>query len=137
MGQQANTQDSRAMGREQLESTLWGGLGAIIAFHVMSIWSSLLLFCLLIGLACLVYGRRIFQGPGLHPRAGMWSYALLTMIIVLTPAVTNMQGAGDAAAAFYTRLILFVVIAIYGTISVAVFDAFWPGIKEGSTQLEE
>jgi len=50
MGQQANSQVSRAMGREQLESTLWGGLGAIIAFQVMSIWSSLLLFCLLIGL---------------------------------------------------------------------------------------
>ena len=29
-------------------------------------------------------------------------------------------------AAFYTRLMLFVIIAIYGSISVAVFDAFWP-----------
>jgi len=130
MGQQANSQVSRTMGREQLESTLWGGLGAIIAFQVMSIWSSLLLFCLLIGLACLMYGKRIFQGPGMHPRAGMWSYALLTMIIVLTPAVINTQGAGDASAAFYTRLMLFVVIAIYGTISVAVFDTFRPGKSE-------
>jgi len=45
------------------------------------------------------------------------------MIIILTPAVT---GSGDAAGAFYTRLMLFIVIAFYGTISVAVFDAFWP-----------
>lgn len=127
MGQQANSQASRAMGRDQLESTLWGGLGAVIAFQLMSIWSSLLMFCLLIGLACLVYGKRIFQGPGMHPRAGMWSYALLTMIIVLAPAVINTQGTGDAGAAFYTRLMLFVVIAIYGTVAVAVFDAFWPG----------
>ncbi len=130
MGQQASAQVSRSMGKEQLESTLWGGLGAIIAFHIMSIWSSLLIFCLLIGLAGLVYGRRIFQGPGMHPKGGMWSYAYLTMIIVLTPAVTNTQETGDAAAAFYTRLMLFVVIAIYGTISVAVFDTFWPGKKE-------
>ena len=137
MGQQANSQVSRTMGREQLESTLWGGLGAIIAFQVMSIWSSLLLFCLLIGLACLMYGRRIFRGPGMHPRGGMWSYALLTMIVVLTPAVTDMQGTGDAAAAFYTRLGLFVVIAFYGTISVAVFDTFWPGNIEESTPLDE
>ena len=125
MGQQANAQASRAMGRQQLESTIWGGIGAVIAFQVMSIWSSLLLFCLLIGLACLVYGRGIFQGPGMHPKGGMWSYALLTMIIVLTPAVLDAQGSGDASAAFYTRLMLFVVIAIYGTLSVAVFDAFW------------
>jgi hypothetical protein len=126
MGQQANAETSRAMGRVQLESTIWGGIGAIIAFQIMSIWSSLLIFCLLIGLACLIYGRRIFQGPGMHPKGGMWSYALLTMIIVLTPAVIYTQGTGDAGAAFYTRLMLFVVIAIYGTISVAIFDSFWP-----------
>jgi len=130
MGQQATSQISRAMGREQLESTLWGGLGAIIAFHIMSIWSSLLLFCLLIGLAGLLYGPRIFQDAGMHPKSGMWSYAFLTMIIVLTPAVINAHESGDAGAAFYTRLMLFVVIAIYGTVSVAVFDAFWPGKKE-------
>jgi hypothetical protein len=127
MGQQASAQVTRAMGREQLESTLWGGLGAIIAFHVMSIWSSLLMFCLIIALACLVYGKRIFQGAGMNPKGSMWSYALLTMIIVLTPAVTSTDG--DAAAAFYTRLFLFVIIAFYGTISVAVFDTFWPDKK--------
>jgi len=126
MGQQATAQDSRAMGRGQLESTFWGGLGAILAFHIMSIWSSLLIFCLLIGLAGLLYGSRIFKGGGMHPKGGIWSYAYLTMIIVLTPAVTNVQESGDAAAAFYTRLGLFVIIALYGTISVAVFDAFWP-----------
>jgi large-conductance mechanosensitive channel len=133
MGQQANTQVTRAMGRQQLESTLWGGVGAIIGFHLMSIWSSLLLFCLIIGLASLLYGRRIFQGAGMHPKGGMWSYALLTMIIVLTPAVISAPGDGNAAAAFYTRLLLFVVIAIYGTVSVAVFDAFWPAKRKTVT----
>jgi len=137
MGQQANAQVTRSMGREQIESTLWGGVGAIIAFQLMSIWSSLVLFCLLIGLACLVYGKRIFQGPGMHPRAGMWSYALLTMIIVLTPAVINTQGTGDAGAAFYTRLMLFIVIAFYGTLSVVVFDTFWPGKKDKLAPLDE
>lgn len=134
MGQQANAQASRAMGRQQLESTIWGGIGAVIAFQVMSIWSSLLLFCMLIGLACLIYGRGIFQGPGMHPKGSMWSYALLTMIIVLTPAVLDAQGSGDASAAFYTRLMLFVVIAIYGTVSVAVFDAFWRDRKRDITK---
>ncbi|MCF6225052.1 MAG: DUF2955 domain-containing protein [Xanthomonadales bacterium] len=123
MGQQANAQVSRSMGREQLESTFWGGLGAIIAYQIIIIWPVLPMFCLLIAIACLFYGSRIFQGVGMHPRAAMWSYALLTMIIILTPAVT---GSGDAAGAFYTRLMLFIIIAIYGTISVAVFDAFWP-----------
>lgn len=126
MGQQANSEVSRSMGREQIDSTIWGGLGAIIAWYIMSIWSSLLMFCLLIGLAGLLYGSRIFKGSGMYPRAGMWSYAFLTMMIVITPAVTDSQGTGNAEADFYTRLFLFVVIAVYGTISVTVFDAFWP-----------
>ncbi|MBT8069499.1 MAG: DUF2955 domain-containing protein [Gammaproteobacteria bacterium] len=126
MGQQASSEASRSMGMEQIESTLWGGLGAIVAWQVMSIWPSLLLFILLIGLACLLYGKRIFWEVGMHPKAGMWSYALLTMIILITPAVMDSQGGSNAAMAFYTRLLLFVVIAIYGTVSVAVFDTFWP-----------
>jgi len=124
MGQQANSQASRSMGREQIESTLWGGIGAIIAFQIMSIWSSLLIFCLLIGLAGLIYGKRIFKGAGMHPKAGMWSYALLTMIIVITPAVTSTDS--SAATEFYTRLGLFISIAIYGTVAVMIFDTFWP-----------
>lgn len=132
MGQQANAETSRAMGKEQLESTLWGGLGALIGFQVMSIWPSLLMFCLVIAISCLLYGSRIFQGPGMHPRGGMWSYALLTMIIILTPAMT---GAGDASAAFYSRMGLFIVIALYGTIAVAVFDTFWPDNSKESPDL--
>lgn len=130
MGQQANAEVSRTMGKEQIESTVWGGIGAIITFWVMSAYSSLLLFCLLTGLACLIYGKRIFMGPGMHPRAGMWSYALMTMLILVTPAVTNTQETGDASAAFYSRLVLFIVIAFYGTISVAIFNTFWPQRKQ-------
>ena len=132
MGQQANTAVTRTMGREQMESTLWGGLGALIGFQVMTIWPSLLMLCLLIAIACLIYGSRIFQGPGMHARAGMWSYALLTMIIILTPALTS---SGDASAAFYSRMGLFIVIAIYGTVAVAVFDAFWPEKEKESAAL--
>ena len=127
MGQQATAQVSRKMGLEQIESTILGGIGAVLAFWVMNMYSSLLMFCLLIGLASLFYGRRVFQGPGMHPKGGMWSYALLTMIIIVTPAVTSMNASGDAGADFYTRLFLFIVIAVYGTISVAIFDTFWPG----------
>ena len=132
IGQQANAGASRVMGRTQMQSTLWGGLGAVIGFQVLMIWPSLLMFCLDIAIACLVYGSRIFQGPGMHPKGGMWSYALLTMIIILTPALTS---GGDASAAFYTRMGLFILIAIYGTVAVAVFDAFWTGKKKESARL--
>lgn len=124
MGQQASTDHSRKMGRSLLESTIWGGVGAIVAWYLLSVWPSLIFYTLLIGLAGLLYGRGIFQGPAVHPKFSMWSYAFLTMIVILAPAV--LDSADSAGAAFWSRLTLFMLIAIYGTVAVAVFDAFWP-----------
>ena len=126
MGQQASVDSSREMGRSMLASTLWGGLGAVIAWQALSIWPALLLYTLLIALAGLLFGPRIFQGQGMHPKFSMWSYAYLTMVVVLAPAVLDSQGGSAAGSAFYSRVLLFVVIAVYGSIAIAVFDAFWP-----------
>lgn len=126
MGQQATVDDSRALGRSLLESTLWGGLGAIIGWNLLSIWPSLLLYTLLIALAALVYGRWIFRGPAVHPKFQMASYAFLTMVVILAPAVLDGVGSAGAGAAFWNRMLLFVLIAVYGTLAVRVFDAFWP-----------
>lgn len=124
MGQQANVVDTHGMARSQIESTLWGGLGAIIAWQLLSIWPSLLMYTLLIALAALLYGPRIFEGEAMHPRGAMWSYAFLTMIVLIAPAVSEGQSGGGAGAAFWSRFGLFIVIALYGSIAVAVFDAF-------------
>lgn len=123
MGQQANVQDSRALGRSLLESTLWGGLGAVVIWQVLAVWPSLVFYVLLFAMACLLFGRRIFQGAGMHPKANEFSYALLTMLIILGPAVTT--DSGNAGAAFYTRLGLILLVGVYGTASVAVFDRFF------------
>ena len=126
MGQQATADDSRTLGRSLLESTLWGGVGAIIGWNLLSIWPSLLLYTLLVALAGLIYGRWIFKGPVVHPKFQMASYAFLTMIVILAPAVLDGAGSSGAGAAFWNRLLLFVLIAVYGTLAVRVFDAFWP-----------
>ncbi|MEJ2385298.1 MAG: DUF2955 domain-containing protein [Xanthomonadales bacterium] len=129
MGQQATADHSRAMGRSLLESTFWGGIGAIIAWQVLAIWPSLLMYVLLVGLAALIYGRWIFQGPAVHPNFQMVSFAYLTMLVILGPAVLDGAGSSGAGGAFWTRLGLFVLIAVYGTVSVWVFDSLWPERK--------
>ena len=125
MGQQASTDQSRAMGRSLLESTFWGGLAAVICWQLLAINPSLLLYCLLIALVMLIMGARLFQGAGLHPRGEMWVFALVTMLVVLGPSVQDGQMGRDASDMFYFRLFLFGVIAVYGSIAVALFDAFW------------
>ena len=133
MGQQATADQSQAMGRSLLESTLWGGLGAVIGWNLLSVWPSLLFYTLLITLAALFFGRWIFRGQALHPKAQMGSYAFLTMVVILAPAVLDGAGSSGAGSAFWSRLGLFVLIAVYGTVAVRVFDAFWPGPARDST----
>jgi hypothetical protein len=124
MGQQATVDQSRDMGVSLLWSTIWGGVGAVLGWQLLRIWPSLPIYVLLVALAGLSYGRWIFQGQTMHPKSSMVSYAFLTMLVILGPAVLDL-GTG-AGAAFWTRLLLFAAIAVYGTVAVAVFDAFWP-----------
>lgn len=133
MGQQAELDQSRTVGRSLIASTVIGGIAAIIAWQILRAWPALIVYTLIIAGASLIFGRRIFQGPGMHARASVWSYGFLTMLVVLAPAVMDGPGADGASSAFYTRLGLFLVIAWYGSAAVAVFDAFWP-VRSGQTE---
>ena len=126
MGQQSEVAGSRQMARSLIESTLWGGVGAIVAWQLLSMWPSLLFYTLIIAIAALVFGRRVFNGAGLHADAATWSYAFLTMIVLIAPAVLDGIAGAPAGAAFWSRLFLILVTSVYGSITVAVFDAFWP-----------
>jgi hypothetical protein len=125
MGQQADIDQSQHVARSLLVSTAIGGIAAIIAWQALSIWPSLTMYILLIGLAGLVMGTRIFAGPGMHPAGATWSYGYLTMIIILAPAVLDTQTGAAAGSAFWTRLEMFIWATIYGTGAVFVFDTLW------------
>ena len=96
MGQQASLDHTRQAAKSLLMSTLLGGLAAIIAWQILSIYTSLVLYSLLIVLCGLIFGPRIFKGPGMHPDGATWSYAYLTMIVILAPAVLDGQSGGAA-----------------------------------------
>lgn len=125
MGQEVSRCSTKAAARSLIISTVAGGLAATIAWQFLSIWPSLTMFVLLIALAGLFFGQRIFEGHGLHANAATWSYAFLTMIIVLAPAVLDSAAADAAGARFYDRLFMFGWATLYGVGAVYVFDAFW------------
>jgi hypothetical protein len=126
MGQEAANQKARDAAKSLIMSTLIGGIGAIIAWNVLRIWPSLSLYTLLIGLAGLFFGPRIFAGRGLQPNGPTWSYAFLTMIVVLAPATLDGDFGSSADARFYDRLLMFVWATLYGVVAIYLFEAFWP-----------
>ncbi len=125
MGQQVSGEQSRTMGKTLIDSTIWGGLGAAIAWALLKACPILPLYTLLIALAALVYGKGIFQGRGSHPKATMVQYAFVTMIVVLAPSVGSMASGDSSSDRFWVRLLYFFIIALYGWCAVNVFDAFW------------
>ncbi len=126
MGQQASSDATRVAGRSLIMSTLIGGIGAIIGWQMLRIAPSLPLYVLIIGLAGLIAGPRIFRGPGMHPDGGTWSYAYLTMIVILAPAVMDSIGGDAAGAKFFDRMWMFALTTLYAVVAVYVFDAFRP-----------
>jgi hypothetical protein len=135
MGQQGQAEQSKALGRSLILSTIIGGIAAVLIWEALSIWPSLLVYSLLIGLTCLILGQKIFAGPGMAPNASTWSYGLLTALIIIAPAVLDTAAGGPASAGFYNRLYLLTLAAVYGSVAVAVFDAFWPASEPRTTTL--
>jgi hypothetical protein len=126
MGQQATNEGARLAGRSLIMSTIIGGAGAIIGWNILSVTPTLIIYALLVTLAGLIFGPRIFKGKGMHPEAGTLSYADLTMIVILAPAVMDTAGGSSADAAFWSRLLMFALATLYGVAAVYVVDAFRP-----------
>ena len=133
MGQQVENDKTRAAGKSLLMSTVIGGAGAIIMWQLLSIWPSLILYTLLIALAGLIMGRRVFSGLARHPQAGAWSYAFLTMIVLIAPAVLDGPGGASASVSFYSRLGMMLAATIYSVVAVRIYDAFRP-MKQANKQ---
>ena len=130
MGQEVSQQSTRAAAKSLVFSTLAGGLAAVLAWHVLSVWPSLTLFVLLVALAGLFFGRYIFEGRGPAADAATWTYAFLTMIVVLAPAVLDSSFGSAAGARFYDRLFMFGWATLYAVVAVFVFDALWGRPKD-------
>jgi hypothetical protein len=105
MGQQATNEGARLAGRSLIMSTIIGGFGAIIGWNVLKVVPELSVYAL---------------------DAGTWSYGYLTMIVILAPAVMDASSGSSADAAFWSRLLMFVLATLYGVAAVYVVDAFRP-----------
>jgi hypothetical protein len=127
MGQQATNDGARLAGRSLVMSTIIGGAGAVVGWQILSITPTLTIYTLIIALGGLLMGSRIFQDRAMHPQGATWSYAFLTMIVILAPAVMDSASGGPAGLKFWDRLVMFGGTTLYAVVTVYVFDAFASG----------
>jgi hypothetical protein len=122
LGQQGSITDARHAGRELLGSTLMGGLMAILFWMLLDLWTSLWMFSglmLLFGIVCSSRIYRVHPGRFTPP---FWINALITMLILLGPAVQDSANGKDVYMAFAVRMSLFIGVTLYAWLAVIILD---------------
>jgi hypothetical protein len=122
LSQQAGDIDARSAGSELVGSTLMGALIAAIVWLGLSLHPNLWMLTLWMMVAALWAGSGIFGTRSTSFRPSFWSNALITMLILLGPAIedsANGKGVFQAAA---VRTGLFVAVALYAWGTVWVLE---------------
>jgi len=124
LGQQAGVAGARAAGRELVGSTLMGALMAAVLWAGLSLLPNLWMLVLLIVAAGLWAGARIFRVKATAVASSFWVNALITLFILLGPAIEDAAVGKDPYAASVTRVLLFIAISFYAWAVVWVLDAW-------------
>ena len=118
LSQQVSTIDVKNAGRELIDSTLLGGLFAILFWFALGIWTNLWMFFLWMLLFSLFFSCKIYQLIATRFPASFWLNTAVTMLILLGPAVEDSASGKDVYAAFFSRAMLLILITLYAVFAV-------------------
>src|SRR5688572_242142 len=122
VGQQASATDAASAGRELVGSTLMGALMGAVVWFGLSMLPTLWMLAMWIVAVSLWGGARMFRVRPSAFAPSFWLNALMTMFIVLGPAIEDAAVGKDPYAASATRVTLFVAVALYGWATVWVLE---------------
>jgi hypothetical protein len=113
VAQQAGATSARTAGRELVGSTFVGALMAMVVWAGLTLRPNLWMLMLWIVAAALWAGARLFRVKPTSVPPSFWVNALMTMIILLGPAIEDASVGKDVYKASAIRLTLFVAVALY------------------------
>lgn len=122
LGQQGSVSNAREAGKELLGSTFLAGIFAALFWILLSIHPNLWMFFLWMlafgfFFACKLYGitKSRFKAP-------FWINTVITLFILLGPAVQDSATGKDVKTAFLVRFSLFVAVTLYAITAISVFE---------------
>ncbi|EXI76224.1 MAG: hypothetical protein AW10_04168 [Candidatus Accumulibacter appositus] len=113
LAQQAGSARARSAGQELVGSTLMGAWMAVLVWFGLSAWPNLWMLMLWVTGAALWSGARIFGVRASAFSPSFWSNALMTMLILLGPAIEDSASGKDVWQASASRVALFVGVSLY------------------------
>ncbi|MEJ5989142.1 DUF2955 domain-containing protein [Ramlibacter sp. PS3R-8] len=121
LGQQAGGATARSAGRELVGSTVAGAAMAALVWFGLTLRPNLWMLVLWLTAAALWAGTRMF---GIRPTSwppSFWANALVTMFIVLGPAIEDSAAGKDVPSAAATRVAVLLGVSLYAWAAVSAF----------------
>ncbi|GAB5413195.1 MAG: hypothetical protein Cons2KO_07980 [Congregibacter sp.] len=122
LGQQTSVLDARHAGRELIGSTFVGGILAVACWQLLTLAPTLWMFVLWMLLFALYVGAKLYGFLPTRYAPSFWVNALVTMIILLGPAVEDSAGGKDAMQAFLVRFATFIGVTLYAWAALVVLE---------------
>jgi hypothetical protein len=119
---QAEATDTRFVARELVVSTAYGGAAALLLWWVLGLWPSLVLLTLLFALAAFVIARPLYGVVASPHGFGHWQNVLVTMMLLIGPALTDRAGGTDITLAILQRTGIFIGLSLYAALMVQLLD---------------
>jgi uncharacterized membrane protein len=113
LGQQAGSTSARSGGRELVGSTLVGASMAALLWTGLSLRPNLWMLMLWMAAAALWAGARMFRARRTALPPSFWRNVLVTMLILLGPAIEDSAAGKDVFTASAMRVGLFIGVALY------------------------
>jgi hypothetical protein len=123
LAQQSSVVDARVAAKTLLGSTLMGGLLAILLWFALKLHVNLWMFFLWILLIGILVASKIYGLSASKFPADFWVNSIVTMLILVGPAVADSASGKDVYQAFFVRMSLFIVVTIYALITVLALDS--------------
>jgi hypothetical protein len=135
LGQQACSTSARSAGRELVGSTLMGaGMAALVWFGLL-LRPNLWMLMLWTVAAALWAGARLFGVKTTSLPPSFWRNALVTMLILLGPAIEDSAAGKDVLSASAMRVTLFVGVALYAWATVWALER-WRTLRSEALSLK-
>lgn len=122
LAQQGSAISARAAGRELLGSTFLAGCFAILFWLGLKICPSLWMFFLWTLVFVGLFAAKLY---GVRPSrfgASFWQNVVITLLILLGPAVEDSAAGNDVIQAFLVRFSLFVFVTVYAWGAIAALE---------------
>jgi hypothetical protein len=113
---------AKTAGRELLGSTFLAGVFAALFWIALKMSPTLWMFFLWMLLFSLYFASKIFGLIKSRFPASFWMNTAVTMLILLGPAVEDSANGKDVYAAFFSRMMLFILVTFYAWAAVAFLE---------------